>query len=115
VRKGFLHNISGEFHYKDLQPKVKQKKKETVVAKKLEWFVLLFHNTPDESTHAHRDSRTTTTKRYMVVGVRADFLVFGRWNSHTEGKERVTCTETSIADWRTKQNKYHVLATSRTE
>jgi len=27
VRKGCLHNISGEFHYKDLHPKFKKGKK----------------------------------------------------------------------------------------
>jgi hypothetical protein len=61
VRKGCLHNISGEFHYKDLHPKVERKSKK--MAKKLEWFVLVFGSTLDETIHAHRDSRATTTTK----------------------------------------------------
>jgi hypothetical protein len=51
VRKGCLHNISGEFHYTDLHPKFKKEKKKAV-AKKLEWFVVVFGSTPDQ-LHMH--------------------------------------------------------------
>jgi hypothetical protein len=38
-------------------------------------------------------------------------FVFGQWNFHAEGWERVSGTAIPTADWRTQQDKYPLLAT----
>ena len=43
----------------------------------------------------------------------SETLIFGRWNFQSESKECVGYTMIAIADWRTKQNKYPVFASSR--
>jgi len=46
------------------------------VAKKLEWFVLVFGNTPDQ-LHMHtRTPEQQQLKKYTAVGVGAEFLSF---------------------------------------
>jgi len=42
----------------------------------------------------------------------SQFVNFWPWDFEAEGKERVTGTETVIADWRTQRNRYPALATS---
>ena len=39
-------------------------------------------------------------------------LLFGRWNFQAEAQERVTCTTTRKADWRTKHSRHLALANS---
>jgi hypothetical protein len=103
VQKGCLRSISGEFHYKDLHPKVKKRKKKKKgkpVAKKLEWFVLVFGNTPHEPHMHTRTLEQLQLKKYTAVVVGVEFLsswpveIFKR-----KAGERVTFTEKSVADW----------------
>jgi len=66
------------------------------VAKKPEWFVLVFGNMPDD-LHTHtRTPQQLQLKKYTAVGVGAEFLKFLAGGIfQEEGWERVTFTETS--------------------
>jgi hypothetical protein len=74
------------------------------VAKKLEWFVLVFGNTPHQ-LHVHtRTPEQQQLKQYTAVSVGTRILKFlGSGIFPEDGWERVTFTQTSIANWRPRQ------------